>query len=233
MPRPNHHLREGDPVVIERGPYEGRRGYVAYTYSGDRYAVRFGRPGLDQGEVVVSGEDLGLIPNEGPAARTDLSEKLAAWLGETGWTLHVAVDDDPQGPFFVVEVAEGAEVIGKGARGTLDDAVDAALNDAERLRVDLRENRRWTQAYVNDLPDDAFLWIDEGRVEYTDERGRSHPLDTRKLPYRNRQGNVDYAHLKNALARIARTDMPAKEKARVREKAERLFEREFGYAAED
>lgn len=93
----------------------------------------------------------------------------------------------------------------------------------------LTPNRRWSTAYKNELPDDAFLYVRKDCVEYTDEQGRSHPLDCRELPVKNRQGNYDKAHVKNAISRAPQLkDVPETVKRQLQKKAQRIYEREFG-----
>jgi hypothetical protein len=94
---------------------------------------------------------------------------------------------------------------------------------------ELRENRKWSTAYKNDLPDSAFLYVREDCVEYKDEQGRSHPLDCRELPVKNHLGNYDYAHVKNAISRsVQLKDVPVATQRRLQAEARRIFDREFG-----
>ena len=57
----------------------------------------------------------------------------------------------------------------------------------------------WTTAYVNGLPDSSFALILPGGEK--DEDGKTTPRSLRKLPYKDADGAVDLAHLRNALAR--------------------------------
>ena len=58
----------------------------------------------------------------------------------------------------------------------------------------------WDTAYVNDLPDSAFLLISPGGRKDAD--GKTVPRQLRHFPVRNAAGQVDTAHLRNALAQI-------------------------------
>jgi HK97 family phage prohead protease len=58
----------------------------------------------------------------------------------------------------------------------------------------------WDAAYVNDLPDSAFLLIAPGG--HKDADGKTVPRNLRYFPVRNAAGDVDAPHLRNALARI-------------------------------
>jgi hypothetical protein len=87
-------------------------------------------------------------------------------------------------------------------------------------------NVKWTRAYINRLPDTAFLYVDQKAASYKDDQGRSHPLDARHLPYRNHLGNIDLPHLRNAISRAPQTDLPRSVVQEVQQRARRLLERE-------
>ena len=72
----------------------------------------------------------------------------------------------------------------------------------------------WTTAYVNDLPDSAFAVIMPGGEK--DKEGKTTPRSLRKLPYKDGNGKVDVAHLRNALARAPQMKgVSADQKARA------------------
>jgi HK97 family phage prohead protease len=58
----------------------------------------------------------------------------------------------------------------------------------------------WDQSYQNDLPDSAFLLILPGG--HKDGDGKTMPRSLRYFPVRNAAGDIDDAHLRNALAQI-------------------------------
>ena len=58
----------------------------------------------------------------------------------------------------------------------------------------------WDTSYVNDLPDSAFLLVEPGG--HKDAQGKTLPRTLRHFPVRNAAGDVDKAHVANALARI-------------------------------
>lgn len=78
----------------------------------------------------------------------------------------------------------------------------------------------WTAAYINDLPDSAFLHIEPGGAK--DDEGKTTPRSLRHFPYRDSGGKVDLPHLRNALARIPQSSLPAAVKRRVIAKAQRI-----------
>ncbi len=63
---------------------------------------------------------------------------------------------------------------------------------------------QWSAAYINDLPDSAFLYIEPGGEK--DETGRTTPRSLRHLPYRNADGEIDLPHLRNAITRLSQAD---------------------------
>lgn len=70
----------------------------------------------------------------------------------------------------------------------------------------------WSTAYVNSLPNSSFAWIDSS--------GGRH------LPYKDKNGKIDKAHTRNALARLNQVKgMPAGTRKSVRTKLERALNR--------
>lgn len=69
---------------------------------------------------------------------------------------------------------------------------------------------QWTTAYINDLPDECFAYIEPGGRK--DEEGKTVPRSLRHLPYKDKDGKIDLPHLRNALARLPQTDIPLEAK---------------------
>lgn len=74
----------------------------------------------------------------------------------------------------------------------------------------------WTGEHKNDLPDEAFAYVSPGGSK--DEDGKTVPRSNRHLPYKNAKGEIDVAHLRNALSRLPQTDIPASAKASAQRK---------------
>ena len=90
----------------------------------------------------------------------------------------------------------------------------AKTEDCEILedRDDL-DKEVWSRAFLNDLPDSAFLYIEVGGEK--DEDGKTVPRSLRHFPVRDAEGGIDLPHLRNAIARIPQAKIPglsAKEK---------------------
>src|SRR5204863_5401342 len=71
----------------------------------------------------------------------------------------------------------------------------------------------WTKAFQNNLPDSSFAYIEPGAEKDAD--GKTTPRSKRHFPYKDAQGNLDKAHVKNALGRIPQSKLPAAAKAKA------------------
>ena len=85
----------------------------------------------------------------------------------------------------------------------------------------LAANAAWTGKYVNDLPDSAFLYVEPGGKK--DSEGKTVPRGNRHFPYKDANGEVDLPHLRNALARIPQSNVPASVKKRCTARAKSVL----------
>lgn len=99
----------------------------------------------------------------------------------------------------------------------------AAANNGELKAV-------WTTAYINDLPDSAFLYVEPGGSK--DSGGKTVPRSNRHFPYRDTNGAVDLPHLRNALSRIPQSNLSQALKDRLAAKAQGLLERQSTRSAD-
>jgi hypothetical protein len=83
------------------------------------------------------------------------------------------------------------------------------------------ENAVWSTAYVNDLPDSAFLYIIPGGEK--DSEGKTVPRTNRKFPYKDKDGGVDLPHLRNAIARIPQSNLSQDLKNTLQARARRIL----------
>ena len=93
------------------------------------------------------------------------------------------------------------------------------VTDIKGKRIFLSKDEKlakWTKKYVNGLPDSAFAYISPGGKK--DSEGKTVPRSLRHLPFKDANGKVDPAHVRNALARLPITDIPASAKASARSK---------------
>lgn len=87
-------------------------------------------------------------------------------------------------------------------------------------------NADWSRAYIDRLPDDAFLLVERDRATSRDKQGRSHPLDVRHLPVKNHLGRYSCPHIRNAIARANQVKgVGAAARASAKKTAERLYQR--------
>lgn len=93
------------------------------------------------------------------------------------------------------------------------------LYPEEPTKMSYRSKAVWTTAYVNDLPDSAFLYVEPGKKV----NGRAFPLSKRHFPYKDASGKVDLPHLRNAIARIPQSNAPGLNKAAVQARARKLL----------
>lgn len=80
----------------------------------------------------------------------------------------------------------------------------------------------WSAAYINNLPDSAFLHIESGGSK--DQEGKTTPRSLRHFPVRDADGNADLPHLRNALARIPQSNLPQEVKDRCVSMAQRMLD---------
>ena len=88
--------------------------------------------------------------------------------------------------------------------------------------TDGEERAQWTAAYIDSLPDSSFLHIEAGGKK--DSEGKTTPRSLRHFPVKDAQGNVDMPHLRNALARIPQSNLPASVKAAATAKAQKMMQ---------
>ncbi len=88
--------------------------------------------------------------------------------------------------------------------GDMADSTKDASEEDEDEHGDL-EKAVWDTAYVNDLPDSAFLYVESGEK---DSGGKTTPRSKRHFPYKDSGGKVDQAHVRNAIARIPQSNAP-------------------------
>ncbi|MGH8896333.1 MAG: XkdF-like putative serine protease domain-containing protein [Egibacteraceae bacterium] len=106
----------------------------------------------------------------------------------------------------------------EGAKVALQALIDAEVS----RRDDGTDKATWSGAYVNDLPDSAFLHVEPGGEK--DEDGKTKPRSLRHWPYRDADGQVDLPHLRNALSRIPQTKGLSQDvRDRAQARAEKLL----------
>ncbi len=92
-----------------------------------------------------------------------------------------------------------------------------AKNDPKKLG-----KTTWTAKFVNDLPDNSFLYVEKGGKQ--DGEGKTTPRDLRHFPVRNAEGNIDLPHLRDAIAKISQENIPATKKKSLQAQARKMLE---------
>lgn len=109
-----------------------------------------------------------------------------------------------------------------------DKAADKGVNHS--VEQEQAEKAVWSTEYINNLPDDAFAYIEPGGKK--DEEGKTTPRSLRHLPYKDHNGKLDEAHIRDALSRLPQTDIPEEAKEKARKKLEAAA-REVGIEVAD
>lgn len=121
---------------------------------------------------------------------------------------------------------EGWEAFAANLRGVRTELALASEElEADSLEADsLLGKSVWARAYVNDLADSSFLYIESGG--FKDGSGRTVPRSLRHFPVRNANGDLDLPHVRNAIARIPQSNAPGltdAKKTALQEKARRML----------
>lgn len=91
---------------------------------------------------------------------------------------------------------------------SMADAKKWVTDHADKIKSsdELLIKAEWTTQYMDDLPDSSFAYIESGGQK--DQDGKTTPRSLRHFPYKNANGDLDEAHVRNALARIPQSKLP-------------------------
>jgi hypothetical protein len=138
------------------------------------------------------------------------------------WRAPFTMNDD-----YTATIGKGTPVVQAWIEATGDPSTDlrAGLywrgeDGAEHPALVPVQAAVWSTAFVNDLPDSAFLYIEPGGS--ADDEGKTKPRSLRHFPYKGKEGEIDLPHLRNALARIPQSTLPDDVKDRVLRRAKRI-----------
>ena len=147
-------------------------------------------------------------PDEYPRLHVDavFNDFVIACEGwSSGCKWKIGFTRDAQGVFTLAEPVEVEEV------RTFEEVADDSL---EMMKA------QWTAKYINDLPDAAFAYIENGGTKDAD--GKTTPRSLRYLPHHDKSvtsgtddDTVDLPHLKNALARVGQSSLSDAAKAKA------------------
>lgn len=131
-------------------------------------------------------------------------EAVASYKDDDSLLVDSVSDDteDPSQPHVVVSQTTG-------------EGMDDQHSEEEALKA------VWSTAFVNDLPDSAFLYVESGGKKDAD--GKTEPRSLRHFPYKGDDGKVDLPHLRNAIARIPQSNAPGLNKEALQKRAQSLL----------
>jgi hypothetical protein len=149
--------------------------------------------------------------------RLHLSRKMREILEPLGPEFLQCVFCGQPGEYLVSLCAacgDNAQAAINGAQGKGNGVENMKEEDlkklAEKVKAALEagvSETEWDAEYINNLPDDAFAYIESGGQK--DEQGKTTPRSLRHLPYKNAEGNLDADHVRNGLARLDQTEISA------------------------
>ena len=102
-------------------------------------------------------------------------------------------------------------------------ALAQVVEEEELTPVEEQDEKAiWSTAFINNLPDSAFLYIESGGEK--DDEGKTTPRSLRHFPYKGPDGSVDMPHLRNAMSRIPQSNLPQDVKDRLMAKCRQLLD---------
>ena len=127
----------------------------------------------------------------------------------------------PQGKPYAVMKSGTSQVMGCHETAAKAQAQVAALYANEGVEG----KAAWTAAFINDLPDGSFAYIEPGGDK--DDQGKTVPRSLRHFPIKDGAGNCDAAHTRNALARAPQSPFGSKAMPKINACARALKIGEF------
>jgi len=118
---------------------------------------------------------------------------------------------------FVKTIKAKADGMSPDKRKELSLALRKAADEIDQI-----DDAAWTAAYIDSLPDSAFLYIESGGQE--DEEGKTSPRSLRHFPIYDDKGELDLPHLRNAIARIPQSNIPTEMKDSLQQRAQMMLE---------
>jgi len=218
--------------------------FMADTYRNDPEPVWFVplrlQTRFDPPREIVKGQPLPSVPSPEPKAYDDRDAFLAEFEKEDVLAGGVVVEPmlagkkvivarDTSGKAFVTfNGREDQSASYPGIAEAVAKLSDACLMVGMWVPHDEAGNPMpvdkavWSTAFINDLPDSAFLHIEAGGKK--DEDGKTVPRSLRHFPVRNQDGDLDVPHLRNAISRAPQAKLPKEVIERVQAEARRLLE---------
>lgn len=149
----------------------------------------------------------------------ELSEEFVEAIDDAKKEVEELVDNVP---FDIISFTDAIksyyDLVDMGVIDEEDDSIDDE-------RKELYTKAVWTTAYKNDLPDSSFLYIKPG-CGSKDSEGKTKPRSCRKFPVKDKNGNYDAAHVRNAIARIPQAKgIPPDKKKSLQSRAQSILKK--------
>lgn len=156
--------------------------------------------------------------------RGDMREVSAGYVCKLDATPGVVPDGEPDAGQKYDAVQRGivynhVAIVPMGRAGS---EVRLRLDADDNAIFDPRADAEWSTAYIDDLPDSSFLYIEADGKK--DESGKTTPRALRHFPVRDANGKLDMPHLRNAASRIPQSSLPVSTRERLAVEAHRLLE---------
>lgn len=186
--------------------------------------VKARRKALSEGSDTAGGA---LVPEDrkGTAMQYRVEQQDGKWL-----VICDADDDADADDNRVVgsyDSEETANAVALALRKEANDVGDTDGDSKDAMDGKTLEGKAvWSTAQVNDLPDSAFLYIEDGGTK--DDDGKTVPRSKRHFPVRDASGKVDLVHVRNAIAQAPKANLPQAVKDRVQARARRMLEEAGG-----
>jgi len=130
-----------------------------------------------------------------------------------------------EGPALLVKLAAPTITLGYSDEDVQELFLEKEAYLVGRLVFDHKLSKaKWSQKYINSLPDSAFLYIEPGGKK--DSEGKTVPRSKRHFPVRDKNGKLDAAHIRNAISRIPQSNAPglsAEKKKKLQAQARKLL----------
>lgn len=146
---------------------------------------------------------------------------------ERAWKIANAIDEKVIEFHMLVDNVMFSDEVPPELKGTAILGLAKELASMLSTPEMLISKEKWSTAYINELPDSSFLFVESGGQK---EGGKTTPRTLRHLPYKDKEGKVDLPHLRNAISRASQiklkdgstiSDAKAKQ---IQAKAQRLLE---------
>jgi hypothetical protein len=193
------HRDEATGMLVIHGVVEGEWKSTFYKKGGASAVAMLG-PKIGPNQAA----EFGMVP--GPVCYHKLY--LAEFYGEP-----VTAEDMPATSPEISPYGESGPVAPVYAMKRADEPEGDGEQDADKAV--------WSTAYINDLKDSAFLHIEPGGEK--DDEGKTKPRSLRHFPFKDKEGNINIDHVRNAIAQAPKSSLPEDVQQRVQEKARKIL----------